>query len=126
LAAAWLTLRPAAQIDYAPEVPVRPSSSFVPHRLLGPNQFLPDAELPAHRDTTLAYFAAAQQLAAQLTRALEAALQLPAGALERYMRSEHDDGYARMKAIRYPAGSAVDGTERKGEQGVGAHKDGGW
>ncbi|CEH15778.1 Iron/ascorbate family oxidoreductases [Ceraceosorus bombacis] len=108
------------QIDYGPQVEGRPKAEFAPHRLLGPNQFLPDHVLPGHQSIILQYTRRAQELSDQLTTALELALGAPQNALHQFMKSEQNDSYFRMKTIRYP------NARGGGDQGVGAHKDGGW
>lgn len=113
--------------------------------LLGPNQFLPDTVLKDHKSLILQWLDLCQDVARELTSALEVALGAQQGELQRFLlgdvsaRHTSTDAlaaqlqskprpYARAKTIRYPVASSIDGVERlKGStQGVGAHKDGGW
>ncbi|UZJ54657.1 hypothetical protein CBS101457_003977 [Exobasidium rhododendri] len=126
------------QIDYGVEVdPMsRELTKLYPFlNLLGPNQFLPDTVLCNHRKLILEWFEICTRLSHHLTEALEDCLGAKAGELLQYLLGEggleSEVGrrpYARMKTIRYPTASSIDGVERlpHSTQGVGAHRDGGW
>ncbi|KAK0536296.1 hypothetical protein OC835_002062 [Tilletia horrida] len=122
--------------------------------LHGPNQFLDDATLPGYRASTTEWFEIGREVNLQLTHALELALGVPensliqilqdtpadrieqreaeakfAGSQDPNVRYEGPLPYFRMKMIRYPRASIVDGIQKanaESTQGVGAHKDGGW
>ncbi|EST06245.1 Non-hem dioxygenase N-terminal domain protein [Kalmanozyma brasiliensis GHG001] len=135
------------QVDYAPEVEavedegLRERHPFL--NLYGPNQFLSDEVCQGHKETVLDWFATAEEVSNQLTRAIELSLGVEEGDLSQFLTGEtrmkqRDDHeldklgplpYARMKTIRYPTGDVVDGITRldsSSTQGVGAHKDSGW
>lgn len=137
------------QVDYAPEVkPVEDEAlreKFPFLNLYGPNQFVSDQACPGHREIVLDWFETANEVSNQLTRAIEMALGVEEGELSQFLTGEtrekltrFEDSalaklgplpYARMKTIRYPTGSTVDGITRSdpsSTQGVGAHKDSGW
>ncbi|SPO21728.1 related to Oxidoreductase [Ustilago trichophora] len=136
------------QVDYAPEVqPVEDKELLERHpflNLYGPNQFLSDSTCQGHREIVLDWFKTANEVSNQLTRAIELALGVDEGELSQFLtgktRHKHQATdpaldrlgalpYARMKTIRYPTGSTVDGITRSdpsSTQGVGAHKDSGW
>ncbi|MCX6049454.1 MAG: isopenicillin N synthase family oxygenase [Chloroflexi bacterium] len=85
-------------------------------RLQGPNQW--PAALPDLQDVILRYQAAVIELTIRLVKAFAAALGQPETIFEQiYTPAPH---YL-LKVIRYPGREATDG-----EQGVGAHKDGGF
>jgi len=85
-------------------------------RLRGPNQW-PTA-LPHFRETILAYQAAAAQLSIRLIRTFAAALGQSEQVFEPIYTPEP---HYLLKIIRYPGREATES-----EQGVGAHKDGGF
>ncbi|KAI8612508.1 hypothetical protein BC830DRAFT_1136292 [Chytriomyces sp. MP71] len=136
------------QVDYATHVaPLDVDARLLREKpflnLYGWNQFLPDDVLSGHEEIVSDWFSKAEGINRQITRALELALGVPAKRLSQYLEETpfHEDGekdevprkcgplpYARMKTIRYPAGEIVDGIARVpgSQQGVGAHKDGGW
>ncbi|EPQ30299.1 uncharacterized protein PFL1_02415 [Pseudozyma flocculosa PF-1] len=100
--------------------------------LIGPNQYVPDDEVPGFERTVRQWFHEASRVSEGLTEAVECALGVERGRLGSYIKGkDHDEGryqYARMKIIRYPPGQQVDGVQRDAHsrQGVGAHKDSGW
>ncbi|SJX61235.1 related to Oxidoreductase [Sporisorium reilianum f. sp. reilianum] len=133
------------QVDYAPEVAafedaaLREAYPFL--NLYGPNQFVRDDVCAGHRRIVLDWFATADEVSNQLTRAMELALGVDAGELSQFLTGKTAPTgdaaldalgalpYARMKTIRYPRGETVDGIARAdaaSTQGVGAHKDSGW
>ncbi|GAC97099.1 hypothetical protein PHSY_004683 [Pseudozyma hubeiensis SY62] len=132
------------QVDYAPEVePIKdegPLERWPFLNLYGPNQFLPDEVLDGHRSIVLDWFETAEEISNQLTRAIELALGVDEGELSQFLTGKTTAAeaslnalgplpYARMKTIRYPTGTTVDGIHRHdptSTQGVGAHKDSGW
>lgn len=85
-------------------------------RLRGPNQW--PAALPELRDTLLRYQAAVSDLAIRMIKLFAVALGQPEDVFEQIYTPEP---HYLMKIIRYPG---RDQTE--GDQGVGAHKDGGF
>jgi isopenicillin N synthase-like dioxygenase len=105
------------QVDVGPELPALPRDDARPwRRLQGPNQW-PQA-LPELKPTLLAYQEAVTALGLRVLKAFAAALEQP------------EDVFAPIyspwpnqltKIIRYP-GRVEDGAD----QGVGAHKDGGF
>lgn len=126
------------QVDYGIEVDPLPSSLTTAHpfaNLHGPNQFLRDEVLPGHRRLVLSWFATCTDISHRLTDALEQCLGTAPGELSQYLIGqggmEETLGrlpYARMKTIRYPTATSIDGIARRhgSTQGVGAHRDGGW
>ncbi|KAK0548739.1 hypothetical protein OC846_002578 [Tilletia horrida] len=123
--------------------------------LHGPNQFLDESVLPGHRASASDWIDVARDVNLQLTIALEEALGVPPDSLVSILADSPEDRaqqskleadfvhaaqdgkarhtgpspYFRMKMIRYPRGSTVDGiakADASSTQGVGAHKDGGW
>lgn len=126
------------QIDYAVQVDSLDDSLTLKYpflHLLGPNQFLKDEVLPGHRSQVLAWFDMCTVISHHLTEALEECLGTNKGELIQYLLGkgglESEVGrrpYARMKTIRYPTASNIDGISRLQDstQGVGAHRDGGW
>lgn len=108
------------QLDFAPEQAPRPRAEWdADYRLLeGPNQW-PDAALPALRPVVLAWAGLLAGVGTELTRAVAAALGLPAGHFDPVFAGEpHWFG----KLIRY-VGTADDGPDA---QGVGPHADWGF
>jgi isopenicillin N synthase-like dioxygenase len=105
------------QVDVGPELPALPTDAAKPwRRLQGPNQW--PAALPELKPTLLAYQEAVTALGVHVLKAFAAALEQP------------EDVFAPIyspwpnqltKIIRYP-GRAEDDAD----QGVGAHKDGGF
>lgn len=106
------------QIDIGAEREALPwdagSSSW--QRLRGPNQW--PAALPELREVILTYQAAVKDLAIRLVKAFAAALGQPDNVFEQIYTPEP---HHLLKIVRYPG---RDVTES--EQGVGAHKDGGF
>ena len=105
------------QVDFGPELPPLPNDPSKPwRRLQGPNQW-PSA-LPELRATLLAYQEAVTNLGVRVLKAFAVALEQP------------EDVFAPIyspwpnqltKIIRYPGRAAGEA-----DQGVGAHKDGGF
>ena len=105
------------QVDVGPELPALPRDPESPwRRLQGPNQW--PAALPELKPTLLAYQEAVTKLGIRVLKAFAAALEQP------------EDVFAPIyspwpnqltKIIRYPGRAAEDAN-----QGVGAHKDGGF
>ncbi|MES0197994.1 isopenicillin N synthase family oxygenase [Mesorhizobium sp. M0011] len=85
-------------------------------RLQGPNQW-PSA-LPELKPALLAWQAKATAVAIRLLKAFALSLDQPEGAFDAIYR---DSPNHRMKIVRYPGRDATEG-----DQGVGAHKDGGF
>ncbi|CAN5707181.1 isopenicillin N synthase family oxygenase [soil metagenome] len=106
------------QIDIGAERPALAREAGLPpwSRLQGPNQW--PAALPDLQDVILHYQAAVIELTIRLVKAFAAALGQPETVFEQiYTPAPH---YL-LKVVRYPGRDATDG-----EQGVGAHKDGGF
>ncbi|SNX82542.1 related to Oxidoreductase [Melanopsichium pennsylvanicum] len=139
------------QVDYGPEVKAIADKELVEKwpflNLYGPNQFVQDSICDGHRSIVLDWFATAECISNELTRAIELALGVDEGELAQYLTGKSSAErkqnvapdptlerlgplpYARMKTIRYPTGRTVDGitrTDPNSTQGVGAHKDSGW
>ena len=105
------------QIDIGAERPVRPRDDTAPWwRLQGPNQW-PTA-LPELREVALRYQAAATAVTIRLVRAFAIALGQPENIFDTVFTP---DPQQLLKVIRYPGRDLTDG-----DQGVGAHKDGGF
>jgi len=106
------------QIDIGAEREALPWTADAPpwQRLRGPNQW--PAALPELRDVILTYQTAVKELAIRLVKAFAAALGQPENVFEQIYTPEP---HYLQKIIRYPG---RDVTES--EQGVGAHKDGGF
>jgi isopenicillin N synthase-like dioxygenase len=85
-------------------------------RLVGPNQWPPEAALPGFREIVSDYFARLSGVARQLLRIMSLALGLDEMHIERVF-GESPSPY--LKLIRYPR--TLDGG-----QGVGVHKDSGF
>lgn len=85
-------------------------------RLRGPNQW--PANLPAYKETILRYQAAAANLAIRLIKTFAVALGQPENIFEAIYTP---DSHYLLKIIRYPGRDATES-----DQGVGAHKDGGF
>ncbi|WP_027162234.1 isopenicillin N synthase family oxygenase [Mesorhizobium sp. WSM1293] len=85
-------------------------------RLQGPNQW-PSA-LPELKPALLAWQAKATAVAIRLLKAFALSLDQPEDAFDAIYR---DSPNHRMKIVRYPGRDAIEG-----DQGVGAHKDGGF
>lgn len=106
------------QVDFGPEREPLQRSTDAPlwARLQGPNQW--PAALPGLRDVILSYQVAAATLATRLVQTFAEALgQSPAVFAPIYTPEPH---YL-LKIIRYPGRDATES-----DQGVGAHKDGGF
>lgn len=86
------------------------------HRLLGPNQWLPDDVLPGHRDLSLRWIEALATLADQLMASLSLGLGLAAGHLRNLFG---DRPMSLAKFIHYP-------PTPQGAAGVNAHHDAGF
>lgn len=127
------------QVDYGMEVEAVQDKDLLSKypflNLQGPNQFLPDTILPGHQSQVLDWFQLCTEISHNLTEALEICLGTKPGELIQYLKGngglENQIGqrpYARMKTIRYPTATKIDGIARLEEstQGVGAHRDGGW
>ncbi len=106
------------QVDIGAERPALPRDATLPpwSRLQGPNQW--PAALPELREVVLRYQAAATDLAIKITRAFAAALGQPETVFEQIYTPAPNQ---LLKIIRYPGRDATEG-----DQGVGAHKDGGF
>jgi len=106
------------QVDIGAERTALPWDAALPpwSRLQGPNQW--PAALPELRDVVLRYQAAATDLAIRLVRAFSAALGQPETVFEQIYTPAPNQ---LLKIIRYPGRDATEG-----DQGVGAHKDGGF
>lgn len=106
------------QLDIGAERPAPPPDPTAPAwaRLQGPNQW--PAALPELRDTILRYQAATTELAIRLVRAFAAALGQDEAVFEGIYTPAPNQ---LLKIIRYPGRDATEG-----DQGVGAHKDGGF
>ena len=105
------------QIDIGAERPVRPRDDNAPWwRLQGPNQW--PAALPELREVALRYQAAATAVTIRLVRAFAIALGQPENIFDAVFTP---DPQQLLKVIRYPGRDMTDG-----DQGVGAHKDGGF
>lgn len=106
------------QLDIGMERPVLPRDTDLPpwSRLQGPNQW-PES-LPQLKEVVLRYQAAVTDLAIRLTRAFAAALGQPEDIFDPVFRS---NPHQLIKVIRYPGRESTDS-----DQGVGAHKDGGF
>jgi isopenicillin N synthase-like dioxygenase len=85
-------------------------------RLQGPNQW--PATLPALKPAALAYQAAVTEVAIKLVRAFAESLGQPAHALDAVFTPAPQQ---LLKIVRYPGRDATEG-----DQGVGAHRDGGF
>ncbi|WP_462188808.1 MULTISPECIES: isopenicillin N synthase family dioxygenase [unclassified Frankia] len=109
------------QIDISDERPARDLGPDDPVylRLDGPNQW--PAALPEVRDTVLAYMAELGRLGRMLVRAFAESLGLPADHLDQTFA---DEPRSHLKLIRYRP--APPGFGDGYDQGVGAHKDGGF
>ncbi len=105
------------QIDLWTEWPVRPSEAG-PHylRLLGPNQWMPEAALAGHRALMAEWFAELGALADDLLGLLSLALGLDEGHL---LRLFGDEPMSLTKLISYP-------PTPPGQAGVNAHHDTGF
>ncbi|NWJ46881.1 MAG: isopenicillin N synthase family oxygenase [Chloroflexi bacterium] len=106
------------QIDIGDERPALPRDTGLPawYRLQGPNQW--PQSLPELREVILEYKSAVAGVALRVIRAFSAAL----GQSETVFDSIFTpDGVQLLKLIRYPGREATDS-----DQGVGAHKDGGF
>lgn len=106
------------QIDIGAEREALPWDAGSPswQRLRGPNQW--PAALPELRGVLLTYQAAVKDLAIRLVKAFAAALGQPDNVFEQIYTPEP---HHLLKIIRYPGREATES-----EQGVGAHKDGGF
>ncbi|WP_239394534.1 isopenicillin N synthase family oxygenase [Frankia sp. CiP3] len=109
------------QLDISDERPARQLGPDDPAylRLDGPNQW--PAQVPELRTTLLVFMAEMGRLARLLVRAFAESLGLPPDQLDPIFA---DEPRSHLKVIRYvpaPAGFAADY-----DQGVGAHKDGGF
>ncbi|MDB5080435.1 MAG: 2-oxobutyrate oxidase [Chloroflexi bacterium] len=106
------------QIDIGAERPALGISPDLPAwtRLQGPNQW--PAALPELREVVLQYQATAANLAIRLIRAFALALGQPENIFDPVLSP---DPHQLLKIIRYPGRDLT-----KGDQGVGAHKDGGF
>lgn len=106
------------QVDVGPERDALPAGPEQPPwaRLRGPNQW-PTA-LPEFREVILRYQAAAADLAIRLVRTFAIALGQRADVFEQIYTPEP---HYLLKIIRYPGRDATES-----DQGVGAHKDGGF
>lgn len=106
------------QIDIGVERPALPRDTDLPpwSRLQGPNQW--PATLPEFREVVLRYQHELSQLAIRLVRAFAAALGQPENVFEQIYAP---DPVYLLKIIRYPGREATES-----DQGVGAHKDGGF
>jgi isopenicillin N synthase-like dioxygenase len=106
------------QVDIGAERSTLPLDANLPpwSRLQGPNQW--PAALPELREVILNYQAAVTELAIRLVRAFAAALGQPETIFDPIFSP---DPHQLLKIIRYPGRDATES-----EQGVGAHKDGGF
>ncbi len=105
------------QIDLWSEWPERPIDAEPPEwRLLGPNQWLPDALLPGHRALVLDWMAQLGHLADQILGLLSIGLGLEEDHLERFFG---DQPMSLTKLISYP-------PTPPGAAGVNAHHDTGF
>lgn len=106
------------QVDIAAERPALPRDAGLPpwSRLQGPNQW--PAALPELRDVILRYQAAAEQIALRLIKVFALALGQHEDVFEPIYTPDPD---ILLKIIRYPGRDLTEG-----DQGVGAHKDGGF
>ena len=105
------------QIDIGAERTVRPRDDNAPWwRLQGPNQW--PAALPELREVALRYQAAATAVTVRLVHAFAIALGQPEDIFDGVFTP---DPQQLLKIIRYPGRDLTDG-----DQGVGAHKDGGF
>ena len=86
------------------------------NRLRGPNQW--PTELPAFKETILRYQTAAANLAIRLIKTFAVTLGQPENIFEQIYTP---DSHYLLKIIRYPGRDATES-----DQGVGAHKDGGF
>lgn len=106
------------QLDIGVEREPIPQSPGAPAwtRLQGPNQW--PAALPTLRPALLSWQAKVTEVAIRLLKAFALALEQPEDAFDPIYRDEPNH---RMKIVRYP------GRDSTGDdQGVGAHKDGGF
>ncbi|GAB4160892.1 MAG: isopenicillin N synthase family oxygenase [Roseiflexaceae bacterium] len=106
------------QVDFGAERVTLPRDAGLPpwSRIQGPNQW--PAALPELREVILRYQAAASGLAIRLIETFAQALGQPADAFAQIYTPEP---HHLMKIIRYPGRDATES-----DQGVGAHKDGGF
>jgi isopenicillin N synthase-like dioxygenase len=106
------------QVDFGAERPALPHDPSLPpwSRLQGPNQW--PAALPELRDVILRYQEAASGLAIRLIQTFAAALGQPEDVFAQIYTPET---HHLLKIIRYPGREATES-----DQGVGAHKDGGF
>ncbi|BCG96459.1 isopenicillin N synthase family dioxygenase [Mesorhizobium sp. 131-2-1] len=106
------------QLDIGVERPTIPQGPGVPAwtRLQGPNQW--PQSLPELRPALLAWQAKATEVAIRLLKAFALSLEQPEDAFDPIYRDEPNH---RMKIVRYPGRDATGD-----DQGVGAHKDGGF
>ncbi|NTU82373.1 MAG: isopenicillin N synthase family oxygenase [Chloroflexales bacterium] len=106
------------QVDFGPERPSLPRTPEAPPwtRIQGPNQW--PASLPEIREVILRYQAAAAGLATRLVQTFAAALGQPEDVFAPIYTPEP---HYLLKIIRYPGRDATES-----DQGVGAHKDGGF
>ena len=106
------------QLDIGVERPPIRQSAGVPawSRLQGPNQW--PAKLPELRDALISWQSAATDVAIRLLKAFALSLEQPADAFNPIYEGTPNH---RMKIVRYPGRDATGD-----DQGVGAHKDGGF
>lgn len=106
------------QVDIGPEREPLPRTPDQPYwaRLRGPNQWT--EALPELRDVILRYQAAAADLAIRLVKTFALALGQPEDVFAQIYTPEP---HYLLKIIRYPGRDATES-----DQGVGAHKDGGF
>jgi isopenicillin N synthase-like dioxygenase len=106
------------QLDIGAERPALPRDADLPawSRLQGPNQW--PAALPELREVILRYQAAVTDLAIRLVRTFAVALGQDEAVFDQIYSPAPN---LLLKIIRYPGRDATEG-----DQGVGAHKDGGF
>lgn len=106
------------QIDIGEELPALPLTKQDPiwFNLQGPNQW-PET-LPELKTQALAWQSAMRETAVKLIKAFLVALELPENSLDSVIAKPAQH---LLKLIHYPARN----KSEQGEQGVGAHKDGG-
>lgn len=106
------------QVDIGVELPTLTQNPDLPAwaRLQGPNQW--PAAIPELREVILTYQAALAQLAIRLVRAFAAALGQPETIFDEIFSP---NPHQLLKLIRYPGREQTESN-----QGVGAHKDGGF
>ncbi|KUI70677.1 hypothetical protein VM1G_06121 [Cytospora mali] len=108
------------QIDLSTEHPLPRPDAPRHHNLLAPNQWPSSSVLPEFQATFQEYMRLMGAMSIRFTSLIAEAIELPPDAFSKYFDADQQH---KLKIVKYPDASELDGNGNGSRQGVGPHKD---